>query len=76
MNQDNLILLFDCNVYIILVIFCNGGAAGVWGWAGVFGVVSCVFCVFLIYVFWSWWCCYSLGFILVKLELLTAKNNR
>ena len=40
MNQDNLILLFDCNVYIILVIFCNGGAAGVWGSVGVVGAAG------------------------------------
>ena len=26
--------------YIILVIFCNGGAAGVWGSVGVVGVVG------------------------------------
>ena len=31
LNQDNLILLFCCNVYFILVNFCNGGPAGVVG---------------------------------------------
>ena len=32
-DPDNLVLLFYCNVYIILINFCNGGSAGcIWNY--------------------------------------------